>query len=119
MASLDGRSTESHSAASYTPSDDDSDRSVHTIDEVDDGEISSYEDCVDDGANVGSPPPLTRTDGRSTDADRKHDERQTRRDELRVRRRYVDIGDEDRSPTFFESLEHRNGDGDRGRVSHR
>src|SRR5664279_5130518 len=105
MASLDGRSTESHSAASYTPSDDDSDRSVHTIDEVDDGEISSYEDCVDDGVNASSPPPLARADDRSTDADSRYGERRTRHDESRTLRRYIDADDEDKGSGFDVNLE--------------
>src|SRR5664279_73584 len=63
------------SAARFAPSDLDSEESLHTVDDDEDGEASAYEDCVDaeldDSAEFG------------------------RREEEVRRRRFVDIGDED------------------------
>src|SRR5664279_2920149 len=63
------------SAARFAPSDLDSEESLHTVDDDEDGEASAYEDCVDaeldDRAELG------------------------RREEEDRRRRFVDIGDED------------------------
>src|SRR5664279_4656706 len=68
------------SAARYAPSDFDSEESLHTIDDDDDGEISSYEDCLEE----------------EVDAVNRYQEEQV---DARVfttqRPSYVDIGDEE------------------------
>src|SRR5664279_3170029 len=87
----DGQYTGSHRASSFAPSDYDSDGSLHTIDDDTDAEISSYEDCVDDGEN-------------DVDDDRRAHSQQMDRTAVEsesigsrhaATRRFVDIGDEE------------------------
>src|SRR5664279_4992600 len=79
-----GQTSRSHSAASYAPSEYDSDGSLHTIDDDSDGALSSYEDCIDDGRDeTGDGHRSTATGSGLIDP------------YIGARRRFVDIGDDD------------------------
>src|SRR5664279_1920968 len=113
MSTYDGRTSRSPSAANYAPSEYDTDESLHTIDDVDDGDDSDYEDCIDDGRDE------------ATDGGRPAAIGSGLIDPYsQTRRRYVDIGDEDitfidRYAARTDARENYVTNADRGTSGHR